>query len=266
MRKRGKLAIIFMFFMLLVADKAVGGDLVAHWTFEEASGNLVDQTEYGNDCTATGTPDYQQGGAPNRGNSINFDGVDERFDCGSDSSIGPTDYISISAWVKIDSTSNYDGIISRGSSADGTDGYGMSLSGAPDDKMTFWVENWTDNVASISIGSVVREWGHYVGTYDGSTVKIYLNGVLGTTDPATVTMSYPSGSLRIGQAFRGNAYCFDGRIDDVRIWNYALSAIQVQHLYQKGSYRAKLDKLTDYIRRLNEKAKFLIMPSMANIR
>ncbi len=77
---------------------------------------------------------------------------------------------------------------------------------------------------------------HVAATYDGSSViTLYYNGVSsggasGRTIPSNADNVY------IGNRENGttNVVLFSGLIDDLRVWNYALTAIQIQHIYMQG--------------------------------
>src|SRR5262249_25047021 len=73
----------------------------------------------------------------------------------------------------------------------------------------------------------VNTWTHLAGTYDGTTLRLYVNGTLVASQAASGTITTSTGAVRLG----GNAVWgeyFRGRIDDVRIFNRALSQAEVQ--------------------------------------
>jgi hypothetical protein len=75
-------------------------------------------------------------------------------------------------------------------------------------------------------------WVHIAGTYDGSALRIYVNGVLDATRAVTGTTCANTEPLAVGAKNRTvtgvvEAY-FDGRIDDVRVYNRALSAAEIR--------------------------------------
>ena len=76
-------------------------------------------------------------------------------------------------------------------------------------------------------------------TYDGSNIKLYVNGVLDTTTPKTGTLS-GDGCAQIGRYNTGGcdnspSSYFNGLIDEVRIYNYALTADQILMDYNQGA-------------------------------
>jgi multidrug efflux pump subunit AcrA (membrane-fusion protein) len=76
-------------------------------------------------------------------------------------------------------------------------------------------------------------WYSSCGTYDGSNVRVFVNGVEdGTAGTLTGTMPNNGSNLTIGR--RDDGSYFPGKIDDVRIYNRALSAAEVFQLYNLG--------------------------------
>jgi chitodextrinase len=79
---------------------------------------------------------------------------------------------------------------------------------------------------SVAPGGADFDWSFVAAVYDGTAIRLYVNGALAATQPATGAMSPSSGSLRIG----GNniwGEWFSGQIDNVRVYNRALSAGEV---------------------------------------
>ncbi|HEC89246.1 MAG TPA: hypothetical protein ENI44_01535, partial [Thermoplasmatales archaeon] len=74
---------------------------------------------------------------------------------------------------------------------------------------------------------------HIAGTYDGSTVKLYVNGDLIDSVPASGTMQDYGKNVYFGRFTNKNAYT-PGIIDEIRIYNRALSASEIQQLYNQG--------------------------------
>jgi hypothetical protein len=79
-------------------------------------------------------------------------------------------------------------------------------------------------------------WFHAAATYDGSTVKIYVNGVLESTTARSGTIT--AGAKNIGSSSGGGSEYFNGTIDNVKIYNRALSAAEVQQNFNalRGRY------------------------------
>jgi len=84
--------------------------------------------------------------------------------------------------------------------------------------------------SAISTGS----WYHIVGTYDGTTLKLYINGVL-QTNTATASLSWTSDTVMHIGLDRALVYDYAGLIDEIAIFNYALSADEVTYQFNSGN-------------------------------
>lgn len=80
---------------------------------------------------------------------------------------------------------------------------------------------------------VLNQWHHIVMTYNGSQIKLYVNGVLKVTQNYSGTMNISGNSgISIGESNQANGYWYhtDGKIDNVGIWNRALTDAEIQQL------------------------------------
>ena len=212
--------------------------LVGHWTMSQDSlkGSLLaDKTPYENDGTiygATFTTDRK--GQANK--AMSFDGVDDYIDCGNGSSLQLTGDMSISAWVKRTSFGAVHRILHKGGQSsvalDYTFGFGTSST------VFFYASKSTSSTVGVRTNQAytTNEWLHIVGTYNGTTYRIYVNGVEMPTQGATGTNTSTS-SLFIGARNDGDQH-MNGYIDDVRIYNRALSQEEITTLY--NSYNSKI--------------------------
>jgi len=73
-------------------------------------------------------------------------------------------------------------------------------------------------------------WHQLVGTWDGSNVKLYIDGTLEDTEPAAITIQTTAQAVNIASSNGNNLY-YAGSIDDVRFYNRALSSSDVAQLY-----------------------------------
>ncbi len=90
--------------------------------------------------------------------------------------------------------------------------------------------NWQSNASGYT--PVANTWTHLVGTYDGSNIKLYVNGTLTVTTPNTTSISALAGDQSvagyfIGRRFDGSAY-FNGSIASLRVYDIPLTLSQVQ--------------------------------------
>ena len=215
--------------------------LVGHWSLSEQSIKatspdtiLADLSAYGNDGTNHGAIfTTNRMGITNR--AMSFDGENDYVNCGNDESLDITDAVTISAWVKPNVVSDYKEIVRK--------------ENAGDKKMLFSIQNGnifsfgTHNGTSYSEldysgfdSSYIGKWTHLVATHNSSGVRnIYINGISVDNDNVgTGITAVGTANLFIGSA-QGTSEYFNGTIDEVRIYNRALSPAEILFLYE--SYR-----------------------------
>jgi hypothetical protein len=92
-----------------------------------------------------------------------------------------------------------------------------------------------DDATSVTAPLSLNAWNHLVCTYDGTNIKTYVNGVLKNTTANTDGISVATSTLRVGQISGGSPNQFTGLADDIKIWNYPLTAVQVKLDYNQAS-------------------------------
>ena len=80
---------------------------------------------------------------------------------------------------------------------------------------------------------VLNQWQHIAATYDGTTMKLYRNGVEVATKAQTGAMALSTNPLEIGRSPQSTTRYFTGRIDEARVFNVALNAATIQSWYNK---------------------------------
>ena len=146
----------------------------------------------------------------------------------------PTTNFSVSAWSKWDSKpSGSVGIVGNFRTGGGGTQPGLAIAKHNGTNVFRFYTGQNDYVAGTTNFST-NTWYHVVGTYDGSNIKIYVNGVLEGTQPYTGTPLTTTEPLVIGRMY-GNysGYYHDGLINQVRLFNSAVSASQVTELYNE---------------------------------
>ena len=145
--------------------------------------------------------------------------------------------VSVSCWVKFNSFSAGDStLLHKGFYISGSNSQYMHLryEAYGNNRLTFWIRNDDayNNGAISNVSISLNVWYHVVGTYDSSgTAKIYVNTVSGINSTGGSTMTNTD-SWRMGSQ-RDTANDLNGSIDQVRIFNKALSAGEVTTLYNE---------------------------------
>lgn len=196
---------------------------VGWWPFIERGGTIITDLINGAVGTSQTTPTWTLG---QRGSAFNFDGSTAYISIPNNPRYVPQN-LSVSLWTKNNvSPAQYDGIIGKAYIDSWDFGWGMFYNSSS--TVNFFIEHYANNVASSTISPT--QWNHIVGTWDGTTISIYVNGVLGgTTDTYTGSLS-DHNNIEIGRLM-GNSYNINGQVDDLRIYNRGLSHNEVLSLY-----------------------------------
>jgi hypothetical protein len=219
------------FFVVQGSEGVVEGDirsgLVGQWGFDEATGTVVyDGT--GNKNNGDFVGDVVRATSTCKiANCLSFSTASTYISIPTSSLFHPTSSITVSAWVSMaSSTGTFDAVVIPGS-----DDYYLQ---AQWPKWRFYVYNTLGIYKDVySINDIItNQWTHLVGTYDGSNVVLYVNGAIQNSNSLTGDLRNSNGAL----TFSSSGRYFNGNIDDVRIYNRALSADEVKQLYNSTAY------------------------------
>ena len=213
-----------------IPDDTMTRGLVGYWSFDEGMGdtayNAAATGSVNNGALGNGTvanmPSWSNGKI---NGALDFDGMNDYIDCGSDTSLNITDAITIEAWVKGDGWKGTQTIAGRSPIV-----YDLLMI----DNTPYFYSNG-DLLTKRAVGSSISslQWHHITGVYDGTNTIIYVNGVRGTD--ASEPLAPPSSveNFYIGSRGGSTRY-FNGTIDEVRIYNRALSTEEIRYHYNRG--------------------------------
>ncbi|MCE3278620.1 MAG: Protein of unknown function precursor [Bacteroidetes bacterium] len=163
--------------------------------------------------------------------SLYFDGGDDAVNLGNsiNSILDPLNTITVEAWVNTSSFTG-SGVIVGNYNSDFNNSQMQFLLRRELDQYSFWVDDgtgWKSVYTGFGAG-VLNTWQHVAGTWDGSEIKIYVNGTLmGTTTGVTgLSFSNTTNSVKIG--YNSINENFMGAIDELRIWTVARSMSEIQ--------------------------------------
>lgn len=209
-----------------------GRPLLAHWTFDEAAGDSChDATGHGSDATIAGpSPGITRSIGIFNG-ALSFHGT-HRLICATQPKFAPLTQISLSAWVQPNSFDRYNEIFRK---EDGNNRILFSFQ-----------ENGSVLALGLNIGGYVEcdapldparvldgEWHHAAATFDGKTMRVFLDGLeIGRRErPGPITAGGPAPAAI---ASANGHECFQGTIDDLRIYATTLSPADVASLHAQG--------------------------------
>ncbi|WP_179353953.1 LamG-like jellyroll fold domain-containing protein [Winogradskyella vidalii] len=167
---------------------------------------------------------------PDCGNNIDFNGLDNSINFGDnyDLTTGTTGSFSIEVWVKSEAeNTNIQTILSKRDADNLSTGYDLRIL---DGEISFNANNET-NVVSSTI--TTGRWYHIAITYNSGTYTLYKDGKSKTSNSSVAIPTPNSANMRLGAMARSNnlpTHYFNGWLDELRIWNVALSTDQIQEM------------------------------------
>jgi hypothetical protein len=215
---------------------------VSYWRLGEAAGTTAADEQGANNGTYTNSPTLAQAGAltGDANTAVSFDGTNDRTDVAYVAGLNP-DKFTVEAWARPTGGAGTNrGVVGSYHEVSGVFGYGIWA--ASDNTWKLYVGNGSARTTVTGPAVTLNAWTHLVGTYDGTNARLYVNGNLA----ATVAVSYArntTAALGIG-AWNNNGTWqeyFPGRIDEVAVYNRALSVTRIQTHH--SAYRAEV--LTD---------------------
>lgn len=203
--------------------------LVGYWRFNQSSGTeALDESGFANNAQLINMNPAGDWVSGKIGNALVFDGNDDYLDCGNDTELELT-RLSAACWVRTSVSGTYRQILCKNRRS-GDDSYYFCLN---DLRPAVYLggtanEGWHETSSAVPTGV----WTHIAFTYDGSKVILYINGYPDRViSPVTGDVNLNSGSdLWIGTRSDLSGREFEGSLDDVRLYNRALSGSEVARL------------------------------------
>ncbi|WP_164821449.1 LamG domain-containing protein [Paenibacillus koleovorans] len=192
----------------------------AHWKFNETSGSVAaDSTEYGRNGTVVSGGGWIGG---RLGNALDFNGSSTYVTAPHVlNPVGPTNYggFTASAWVRPDTDTGASQYILQQAGTNGKVWLVRYLDGR--------LETFLGGVGTFSTGTIpLNAWTHVAVTYDGSMLRLYLNGVLDGTRTIALDSEGTGGMIIGANKTFGNL--FNGGIDEVSIYNRQLTTNEIR--------------------------------------
>ncbi len=201
--------------------------MVGWWKFDRIEG----QTAV--DSSGSGLDGKLVGGAhiisePVRGNVLSLDGDGDYVNCGNNPAFDITGEITVACWVKVNMFDKiWQAIVAKGDSSwrlhrdKNTDSVAFAFSP--------WPGSHSSAYGNISVND--GKWHHIAGVYDGTKMYLYVDGELDVSAEATGRINTNSWEVLIGENAEQPGRFWNGLIDDVRIYSYALSEDEIKALY-----------------------------------
>ena len=211
--------------------------LVGYWKLDEGSGTqLKDSSGWGNPANITGSPSWVPVAT---GLAMTFNGSTHGV-VSDQANLNATTALSLAAWVKPNQLATQD-VISRATFGS-FDGYALSLGSNGKAFVQFNQASVGDAFkleSSSSYPTSGNTWMHVAATYDGTTMRLYINGVQESSASGPAAIAASALSIGIGGQSNGSRR-FRGDMDDVRVYNRALTPAEVATLAGNGPVKADL--------------------------
>lgn len=223
------------------------GAPVGHWKFDECQGTVANDSS-GNSRTgtitigasgedtvgtcSTSSTAWGSGATGKRNYSLSLDGTDDKVTSAAFSPLATaaqtTTKFSWGGWFYPTTSAASKTLLEKATEFQlTTDSNSMPLCG-------IYYSGAFNNSAAPTQGLTLSAWNHVICAYDGTNINTYLNGRLIKQSANTNSVTAASSILYMGQT-SGGANFYSGQIDDVKIFNYALTAAQVKDSYNGGA-------------------------------
>jgi len=230
--------LIFTAVLVLIVACSATADEVAHWTFDEGTGNTVTDSVNGLVGDFVGAPDFVAGVPVLGGYALDFDGANDYIDCHYDPLYDMTGDMTVAAWVQIrETTTAWMAAVAQGE-------YAWRLGTANvDPRAHFGITFWSNPVASQDgvVEIPLNEWHHIAGVYEtGGNLTVYVDGEVDAQIAADSPIGISYQNVLIGNNPDSMERFWNGLIDDVHIYNNALTQAELQQIIPEPATMALL--------------------------
>ena len=230
------LASLLIIANLGVANVAEEG-LVAYWPFDEGTGKKAeDVTGNGHDGKFAGAPKWVDG---KFGTALEFDGEEDHVVVADDAALAIEENITFMAWFSPGDVLTSRRLMVKNNSIFVIFDFGNK------DSIDFLVKPDNTFAESTTTDWKVGEWYHFAGTFDGKTMKVYVNGKLEGETANNVPIAPSDLELWIGgDDFGRPTDFFPGTIDEVRLYEKTLTEAEIQKVMETPQDVEARGKLT----------------------
>jgi pimeloyl-ACP methyl ester carboxylesterase len=203
-------------------------EVVAQWAFDDATGTRASDSAGGNPGTVNGAA-WTTGKI---GGALWFDGVNDHVDCGNAAILAP-EKMTVAFWMFVEGRNSYQYILGKTQDLYSKQDYTFST--GSDGKLEFAFGQAAGYRVAVKSKDALplSQWLHVATTRDGNTASLYLSGQLAGSTTYSFAVTDKGRPLRMGAVGSPDPVgFFKGKIDDVRIYDTALSAEDVLALYQ----------------------------------
>jgi hypothetical protein len=213
---------------------------VAYWRLDEPAGSSIAHDSSGNknDAAYVGSVTLGAPGAiaGESDTAARFDGLTGYVNAHNSFPFAGNAPFSLEAWVLASSSSAYAGVISKDDETGGPPSEGFLVFVSPD-AGDFGFQRLDGDNASTAISTAsasTTSFIHVVATFDGLDLVLYVNGEAQGTQTAAFSIAGATADFVVGAEAGGTANYFAGTLDEVAVYDKALSASQIKAHYLAG--------------------------------
>ena len=210
-----------------VPTNGIGG----YWGFNS---NANDESSNGNNGTIINGASLCDGRSGVLNNAFDFDGINGQINVNHSSSISPLNYLTISAWIFPRVYEDNKHCVSKGSHLN-LDYRSYSIIGPQSNGKWMFTLNAGGSETQLESNSnaILNQWSLITVVYDGNQMYLYINGTLDNQTIKTGTINQTTEGLTFGSHifYSYSDYWFNGKVDDIAIYNRALSQPEIIHLF-----------------------------------
>ncbi len=205
---------------------------VSYWRLGETSGSSALDQKSANPGTYLNAPTLGAAsllGTDTTNKAVTFDGVNDQVRIGNSTSLGLTSPVTLEAWIKptaLPAAGSFASVVTKAES------YSIQFNG-PKLEFTIMQFGVRQRLQAASGAIVAGQKYHVAGSYDGATMRLYVNGVQVASKALTGAATTTSNALFIG-SWDGGSEFFKGTIDEVAVYRATLSATRVSAHYTAG--------------------------------
>jgi outer membrane lipoprotein-sorting protein len=199
------------------------GKLVGQWKLDEGEGPVVaDASGNGLEGQVIGDAKWTADGV------LEFDGAGDYVDLGTGPEFEITGQITVMSWIRVDLfDKEWQAIITKGEGA-------WRLSRDQGDNLHFactgMYPEWVHGKANVNDG----QWHHAAGVWDGKTMSLYVDGKIDVSTPTLGSLKTNDEPVYIGSNSEKPDREWNGVMADVRLYDYALSAEEIEAIFQEA--------------------------------
>jgi hypothetical protein len=226
-------------------DRPLPDGAVLVFNFEEKSFFRQGNALFVRDLSGEGNHGLVSGAQPARGKAgtaLSFDGKKAYVECRNAESLNPTAAFTICAWINARTWRRdaIDYVVSKDDWKDDPRGYVLRGQESGRVAVTVGAGGWRASPSKERLAT--GAWHHLAATLGGGQLTLYVNAIAKNTVPAPTPVIPSPYLLRVGRGHFADERGFDGVIDEVAIFNRALSSDEIKTIYEMGAAGANLAK------------------------